>query len=55
MNAETAIRVLKEEGFRVLASRLGGSRGIFIEFDTGTGEVLLRRLARMNGSALART
>ena len=28
--------------------RLGGSRGVFIEFHTGTGEVLLRRLAGMD-------
>lgn len=55
MNAETALRVLKEEGFTVLASRLGGSRGIFIEFNTDTGEVLLRQLARMDLQALART
>ncbi len=48
MNAETALRVLQEEGFQVLASRLGGSRGIFIEFHTDNGEVLLRRLAGMD-------
>jgi chemotaxis protein CheD len=48
MNAETALRVLKDEGFQVRASRLGGSRGVFIEFHTGTGEVLLRRLAGMD-------
>jgi chemotaxis protein CheD len=55
MNAETALRVLREEGFTVLASRLGGSRGIFIEFNTATGDVLLRQLARMDPQALART
>jgi chemotaxis protein CheD len=55
MNAEVALRVLKEEGFTVLASRLGGSRGIFIEFHTGTGEVLLRRLAGMDPRNLVRT
>jgi chemotaxis protein CheD len=55
MNAEVALRVLKEEGFTVLASRLGGSRGIFIGFHTGTGEVLLRRLAGMDPRSLART
>ncbi len=55
MNAETALRVLKEEGFKVRASRLGGSRGVFIEFHTGTGEVLLRRLAGMDARSLART
>jgi chemotaxis protein CheD len=55
MNAETALRVLRDEGFTVLASRLGGSRGIFIEFNTATGEVLLRQLARMDPHTLART
>jgi chemotaxis protein CheD len=55
MNVETALRVLQEEGFEVLASRLGGSRGIFIEFNTGNGEVLLRQLAGMNPNALSRT
>jgi chemotaxis protein CheD len=54
MNAETALRVLKEEGFTVLSSRLGGSRGFFIEFNTATGEVLLRQLARMDPQTLAR-
>jgi chemotaxis protein CheD len=55
MNAETALRVLKEEGFTVIASRLGGTRGIFIEFNTRTGEVLLRQLSRMDPDALAGT
>jgi len=55
MNADTAIRVLEEEGFRLVASRLGGSRGVFIEFHTDTGEVLLRRLNHMDVATLART
>jgi chemotaxis receptor (MCP) glutamine deamidase CheD len=55
MNAETALRVLKEEGFNVLVSRLGGSRGIFIEFHTGTGEVFLRNLGGLPPHVLART
>ena len=55
MNVETALQVLEEEGFQVLASRLGGSRGIFIEFHTGTGEVFLRKLAGMSPHALTRT
>ncbi|WP_348263386.1 chemotaxis protein CheD [Telmatobacter sp. DSM 110680] len=53
MNAETALRVLQDEGFQLLASRLGGSCGIFIEFQTGTGEVLLRKLSGMSLPALA--
>jgi chemotaxis protein CheD len=44
LNSEAAMRVLKEEGFTVCASRLGGSSGVNIQFYTGTGEVLLRRL-----------
>jgi chemotaxis protein CheD len=55
MNAEVALRVLKDEGFAVQASRLGGRRGIFIEFHTGTGEVFLRQLAGMDPRSLART
>ena len=44
LNCETAIRVLRDEGFEVAASSLGGTSGINIQFYTGTGEVLLRRL-----------
>ena len=44
LNCETAIRVLRDEGFEVAASNLGGTSGINIQFYTGTGEVLLRRL-----------
>jgi chemotaxis protein CheD len=44
MNVEMAVKVLKEEGFRVLASCLGGNTGYHIQFYTHTGEVLLRRL-----------
>lgn len=55
MNADTAVRVLEQEGFRLAASHLGGRRGVFIEFHTGTGEVLLRRLSNMDAASLART
>jgi len=44
MNRESALRVLSEEGFCIAASSLGGSTGVHIQFMTGTGEVLLRRL-----------
>lgn len=44
LNSQTALRVLSEEGYDVVASSLGGRRGINIKFHTGTGEVLLRRL-----------
>jgi chemotaxis receptor (MCP) glutamine deamidase CheD len=38
-----AVRVLDEEGFNVVASSLGGQRGVNIRFNTKTGEVLLQR------------
>jgi chemotaxis protein CheD len=45
LNSETAVQVLSDEGFEVVASNLGGSTGCNIQFHTGTGEVLLRRLS----------
>jgi chemotaxis protein CheD len=44
LNCEAALRVLSEEGFSVIASSLGGTCGLSIQFHTGTGEVLLKRL-----------
>ena len=44
MNCEMAVEVLRDEGFQVLASSLGGTVGLHIRFDTRTGEVRLRRL-----------
>jgi len=46
-NCEAAIDVLRAEGFEVIASSLGGTRGRSIRFNTGTGEVLVRRLSRV--------
>jgi len=43
LNCEVAMEVLKEEGFTVMASSLGGKRGVNIHFNTKTGEVLLKR------------
>jgi chemotaxis protein CheD len=43
LNIESAIRVLDEEGFAIMASSLGGNRGVNIFFNTKTGEVLLQR------------
>jgi chemotaxis protein CheD len=43
LNIEVAIKVLEEEGFCIIASSLGGQRGINIYFNTQTGEVLLQR------------
>jgi chemotaxis protein CheD len=48
LNCQSALAVLEEEGFRVAASDLGGVRGRTIHFDTGTGEVLVRRLAALH-------
>jgi chemotaxis protein CheD len=45
LNAETALRVLREEGFHVAASSLGGTKGLNLRFNTRTGEVLVRRLS----------
>jgi chemotaxis protein CheD len=42
-NCEIAVKVLVEEGFEIVASSLGGERGINIYFNTATGEVLLQR------------
>jgi chemotaxis receptor (MCP) glutamine deamidase CheD len=46
LNCEAAIRVLREEGFEVVASSLGGTSGLNIKFHTRTGEVHLKRLDR---------
>jgi chemotaxis protein CheD len=43
-NADRALQILEEEGYHVIASRLGGRTGCHIDFDTSTGEVLLRPL-----------
>jgi chemotaxis protein CheD len=43
LNIEVAMKVLAEEGFNVVASSLGGKRGVNIYFNTQTGEVLLQR------------
>jgi chemotaxis protein CheD len=44
LNCEAAISVLDSEGFAVLASRLGGTAGVKIQFNTMTGEVQLHEL-----------
>ncbi|HEX5229757.1 MAG TPA: chemotaxis protein CheD [Bryobacteraceae bacterium] len=44
LNCKSAVDVLAEEGFDVVASDLGGTRGRRIHFHTGTGEVLVYRL-----------
>lgn len=47
-NCEAALEVLAEEGLSVAASDLRGVRGRRIHFHSGTGEVLLQRLAAWN-------
>jgi chemotaxis protein CheD len=44
LNSEAALRVLRDHGFQVVASSLGGLAGVNIRFNTETGEVLLKRL-----------
>ncbi len=43
-NREAALKVLESEGFALRASSLGGCVGVKIDFNTLTGEVILRRL-----------
>ena len=44
LNCETALRVTEEENLSVVASSLGGTSGLHIQFHSASGEVLLRRL-----------
>ena len=53
LNCRAALEVLEEEGFRIMASDLGGVRGRTIHFHTGTGEVLVRRLATLSASLVS--
>ena len=48
-NWQTALEVLRKERLSVLASDVGGPVGRTIEFHTGTGEVILRRLTQKDG------
>jgi chemotaxis protein CheD len=47
LNCESAIEIVRSEGFQVAASSLGGTSGLNLRFNTGTGEVWLRRLPRV--------
>ncbi len=51
-NWRTALEVLRDQGFTVFTSDLGGAVGRTIQFHTGTGEVLLRRLSALNDALL---
>ena len=53
LNREAAVRTLRAEGYRVTASSLGGRSGMQIQFNTNTGEVLLRRFGSAHRSARA--
>ena len=44
LNADRALQILAEEGYAVMAQRLGGRRGMHIDFLTTNGEVWLRNL-----------
>jgi chemotaxis protein CheD len=45
-NWQAALEVMRDESLGVTVSDLGGTRGCTLQFNTGTGEVLLRRLAQ---------
>jgi chemotaxis protein CheD len=45
LNCGAALKVLRDEGFEVVASSLGGTCGLNIQFHTLTGEVRLKRLS----------
>lgn len=47
LNCEAAIEVVEAEGFKVIASSLGDTSGLNIQFYTKTGEILLPRLHRV--------
>ncbi|MFY9948572.1 MAG: chemotaxis protein CheD [Candidatus Sulfotelmatobacter sp.] len=47
LNCEAALEVVEAEGLKVIASSLGGTSGLNIQFYTKTGEILLRRLHRV--------
>ena len=53
LNREAAMRILGEEGYRVAASSLGGRTGMQIQFNTNTGEVLLRRFGHAHHTGAA--
>jgi len=50
MNYHIALEVLEEQALLLSASDLGGTRGRTIHFNTETGDVFVRRLARFNST-----
>jgi chemotaxis protein CheD len=51
LNCETALDVLRAEGFQIAASSLRGTVGLKIHFNTGNGEIRLCRLNDHSGFA----
>ena len=49
INCDVAIEILRAEGFEIAASSLRGKSGLNIHFNTGNGEVQLRRLKYASG------
>ena len=47
LNCDAAVEIARSEGLEVIASRLGGTAGLNIKFNTRSGEVFLRRLPRV--------
>lgn len=54
INCDTALETLHAEGFQVAASSLRGKCGLNIRFNTGNGEVCLRRLKHSSGHSSRR-
>lgn len=54
-NWHTALEVLRKERLFVMASDVGGPVGRTIEFHTGTGEVMVRRLTQIDGEPWLKT
>ena len=49
MNCEVAIETLRAENLQIAASSIRGKTGLNIHFNTGNGEVQLRRLKHASG------
>lgn len=47
-NCQSALEVLRRENYTVLTSDIGGLAGRTIQFDTGSGVVLVRRLSPLS-------
>jgi chemotaxis protein CheD len=45
-NITVALNILEQQGVRVVAQSTGGQQGRKLSFDSGTGEVLMRFIAK---------